>query len=172
MKFQVRFGDEEIELEVERNADGKLQLKKSAAEGQIDAFSDVEIDEIPGGFLVRHGISVHEIFTASLGNKQQVDDGHFHHIVESEDPRQAFQKRRRGGSSGNSIAAPMPGRIVKIPVSVGDEIKEGQSLIIIEAMKMENEMRAKSDVKIAEVLVSEGDNVEANAVLIRFESDE
>jgi biotin carboxyl carrier protein len=62
----------------------------------------------------------------------------------------------------------MPGKIVKIFAKPGDEIKAGQPLLIMEAMKMENEMRAASDVKIKEVLVKEGENVESGATLVTF----
>ena len=54
-------------------------------------------------------------------------------------------------------------------VSVGQQVKEGETLAIIEAMKMENEMRASHDVKIKEICVKQGDSVESGALLIKFE---
>ncbi len=73
-----------------------------------------------------------------------------------------------GMGAGSSLSSGMPGKIVKIFVKPGDEVKEGDPLLIMEAMKMENEMRAASAVKIKEVLVKEGENVESGAVLITF----
>ncbi len=73
-----------------------------------------------------------------------------------------------GMGAGNELASGMPGKIVKIFVKPGDLVKEGDPLLIMEAMKMENEMRAASDVKIKEVLVKEGENVESGATLVTF----
>ncbi len=64
----------------------------------------------------------------------------------------------------------MPGKIIEIFVKDGDEVKAGKPLLIMEAMKMENEMRAAGDVKIKKIKVKQGDSVETGAVLIEFES--
>ncbi len=74
-----------------------------------------------------------------------------------------------GMSAGNNLNSGMPGKIVKVFVKPGDTVKAGDPLLIMEAMKMENEMRAASDVKIKEVLVKEGENVESGATLVTFE---
>jgi biotin carboxyl carrier protein len=69
----------------------------------------------------------------------------------------------------NSISSPMPGKVVKIPFKVGDEVKKGDTLITISAMKMESEYKAPIDGRIAKINVSEGNTVEANQVLIEIE---
>ncbi|MGE3680554.1 MAG: biotin/lipoyl-containing protein [Bdellovibrionales bacterium] len=74
-----------------------------------------------------------------------------------------------GMSASANLSSGMPGKIVKIFVKAGDEVKEGDPLLIMEAMKMENEMRAAAAVKIKEVLVNEGENVESGANLITFD---
>jgi biotin carboxyl carrier protein len=63
----------------------------------------------------------------------------------------------------------MPGKIVKIPVKTGDDVEAGQTLIIVSAMKMESEFRAKSAGKVKSIHVAEGDTVDANKVLIVVE---
>jgi acetyl/propionyl-CoA carboxylase alpha subunit len=68
-----------------------------------------------------------------------------------------------------SLDVPMPGRIVKILVSEGDEITSGQGLVIVEAMKMENELKANHPARIAKICVTEGESVEKGSVLIEFE---
>lgn len=73
-----------------------------------------------------------------------------------------------GLGGGANLASGMPGKIVKIFVKPGDELKAGDPILIMEAMKMENEMRAANDVKIKEVLVKEGENVESGAELVTF----
>lgn len=69
----------------------------------------------------------------------------------------------------NELKAPMPGLILDIPVSVGSEVKKGDKLLVLEAMKMENVIKAPANVKIASVKVKVGDNVEKNQLLISFE---
>jgi biotin carboxyl carrier protein len=64
----------------------------------------------------------------------------------------------------------MPGKVIEIFVKEGDVVKANKPLLIMEAMKMENEMRAASDVKIKQICVKQGDSIEAGAVLIKFET--
>jgi biotin carboxyl carrier protein len=77
---------------------------------------------------------------------------------------------KSGGTlgGGGSLNSGMPGKIVKIFAKVGDELKEGDPILIMEAMKMENEMRATAPVKVKEILVKEGENVESGATLVTF----
>jgi biotin carboxyl carrier protein len=68
-----------------------------------------------------------------------------------------------------TITAPMPGKIVKVFAKVGDEVAEGQGLVVVEAMKMENELKAPKAGKVTEVLVKEGVTVENGANLVVVE---
>lgn len=83
--------------------------------------------------------------------------------------------RLRAGSVGFSaegkqlIAAPMPGKVVKVLVKVGDEVKQGQGLVVVEAMKMENELKSPKDGKVVELFAKEGTAVENNAKLVVVE---
>jgi biotin carboxyl carrier protein len=65
-----------------------------------------------------------------------------------------------------AIAAPMPGRVVKVLVAPGDAVTARQGLVVVEAMKMENELRAPRDGTVAEVRTREGAPVDANVVLV------
>ncbi|HLE44224.1 MAG TPA: biotin/lipoyl-containing protein, partial [Methylomirabilota bacterium] len=58
-----------------------------------------------------------------------------------------------------TLTAPMPGKVVKVLVALGDEVKEGQPLVVVEAMKMENEMKSPRDGKVVELHVREGQTV-------------
>jgi biotin carboxyl carrier protein len=68
-----------------------------------------------------------------------------------------------------TVTSPMPGKVVKILVAMGDEVKEGQGLMVVEAMKMENEMKSPKAGKIVELHVKEGQTVEGNAKLCAVE---
>jgi biotin carboxyl carrier protein len=71
-----------------------------------------------------------------------------------------------GGQGSVKIEAPMPGLIVATKVSVGDTVKKGQAVVVLEAMKMENDVTAASDGTVASVNVKKGDNVESGTVLV------
>jgi biotin carboxyl carrier protein len=68
-----------------------------------------------------------------------------------------------------SVQSPMPGKVVKLLVAIGDEVKSGQGVIVVEAMKMENELKSPRDGKIKAVGVKEGQPVEAGQSLVTFE---
>jgi biotin carboxyl carrier protein len=74
-----------------------------------------------------------------------------------------------GASGSTDVIAPMPGRIVKVLVKAGDRVAGGQGLVVVEAMKMENELRAPREGTVAAVRVSEGMSVDAGAVLVVVE---
>lgn len=78
---------------------------------------------------------------------------------------------KRGGGLGSDkeLVCGMPGKIIEIFVKVGDVVKANKPLVIMEAMKMENEMRSSADVKIKEICVKQGDSVDSGQVLIKFE---
>ncbi len=87
--------------------------------------------------------------------------------VESERQRAANAvKKGEGSGAENLVRAPMPGRIVKVLVGKGAEVVAGQPLLVMEAMKMENEIKAKGAATIAEVHVSVGATVEGGAKLV------
>ena len=69
-------------------------------------------------------------------------------------------------SGGTTITSPMPGTILDVKVNVGDKVKFGQTLAILEAMKMENDIPATADGEVAEIKVKKGDAVETDSVLI------
>lgn len=81
------------------------------------------------------------------------------------------QSLKSGGGLGSddALSAGMPGKIVAVHVKKGQAVKEGEPLLVMEAMKMENEMKASSNATIKEVHVKPGDNVESGAKLISFE---
>lgn len=66
------------------------------------------------------------------------------------------------------LKAPMPGLVLNIMVREGDEVKKGDSLLVLEAMKMENIIKAPSDAVVKKVEVAKGDKIEKNTVLIHF----
>ena len=68
--------------------------------------------------------------------------------------------------AGEAVNAPMPGNILKVNVKVGDAVKSGTVLVVLEAMKMENEIMAPKDGTVTQVLVSKGSTVDTGAPLV------
>jgi biotin carboxyl carrier protein len=82
------------------------------------------------------------------------------------------QKQAGAGAAGSGlqrVTSPMPGKVVRILVKPGDEVKARQALAVVEAMKMENELRAARDGRVREVSVGEGQSVDAGTVLLIVE---
>lgn len=78
-------------------------------------------------------------------------------------------RRRDDGHEEAVISSPMPGKVVKILVKVGEAVNAGDTVIIVSAMKMESEYKVKKDRIIKEIKVKEGDTIEANQPLVVIE---
>lgn len=90
------------------------------------------------------------------------------HAVAVADPRRKALRIAAGGEV-SVVRTAMPGRVVRVLVDVGEAVTKGQPLVTVEAMKMENELKAPRDGKVKKILVSAGSLVESKATLIELE---
>ncbi|HEY1589497.1 MAG TPA: acetyl-CoA carboxylase biotin carboxyl carrier protein subunit, partial [Rhodanobacter sp.] len=74
----------------------------------------------------------------------------------------------KDAAGGNQVIAPMPGRIVLVKAKAGDPVVQGQELLVMEAMKMELALKAPRNGTIESIHATQGEFVEADAVLVRF----
>jgi biotin carboxyl carrier protein len=97
--------------------------------------------------------------------------GSARYAVDVQDPRSLRTRRAAAGSEAGpqKVTAPMPGKIVRIMVAVGDEVKAGQGIIVMEAMKMQNEMKSPKDGRVQKLLTSEGSTVNPGDTLAVIE---
>ena len=166
MKYYVRVGDQEIEVVHdggEVHVDGK----------DLDAHI-AEVEGTPVRMLTV-GDEVHRIVVRPAGARGRYTiwvDG-FRHEVEALDERMRAIRDLAGATTGPAgpapLVAPMPGMIVRVNVQVGDPVRAGQGLVVMEAMKMENELRAQADATVKAVLAQPGSAVEKGALLIELE---
>jgi len=141
------------------------------------------VDDVDVAFVGSHGVESRGALSVrvegrmvdlttegSLPELGAVASGHRSYVrVESERHRAANAARGSGvGATDKVIKSPMPGRVVRLLVAAREQVAAGQTLCVIEAMKMENEVKAKADCVVETVHVSEGATVEAGGKLITF----
>lgn len=152
-----------IEIDVEELPSGALSVH---AGGKV---VDVDVASLRSALSVRVDGAVVDLTTEGLPPELgAIASGHRSYVrVESERMRSANAATKGGGGAGDRlIKSPMPGRVIKILVAPGDDVAPGQAVVVVEAMKMENELKAKGAGKVAEVHVTVGATVESGAKLV------
>lgn len=163
MKYEVRISGKTHMVELERQASGW----KGRMEGDSGITADV--DEVaPNVFSVLLSGRSHEVYvTPSSSGQLQLQNGGREFTAEVIDPR-SWRGRRHSGSEAEGrqqIVAPMPGKVVRLLVNAGDAVEAGQGLLVVEAMKMQNEIRSPKSGTVERILVAEGRAVNAGEVL-------
>jgi len=162
MHLQVRLGDRSFDLDREGNdfvLDGELL--------------DARFERLgPNcGLLILDG-QVHVITFEQEGEHIQVTTGGIRQDAVVKDEMallmEQFGFEGEDSAAGREVHAPMPGLVLQVLVKPGQSVEEGQGLVVLEAMKMENELRAPLSGRVAAVHVAPGDAVGKNALLIEL----
>ncbi len=173
MTVEVAIGDRVRTVSVVR----KGAVLHVALDGRLHIVDVRRIDESSLSMLVQGGAEGMPVRSNDASFAVQANRGDFDvHIAGRTVPvqvRQAgsFGRQNRGaiGASGSGpqrLTAPMPGKIVRVLVKAGDHVAARQGLVVIEAMKMENELRAAREGRVRELSVAEGQSVDAGTVLL------
>ncbi len=152
-----------LEVDVEELPSGALSVRAGGKP------IDVDVATLRSALSIRVGGAMVDLTTeGSPPELGAIASGHRSYVrVESERMRSANAAQKGGGgASDRLIKSPMPGRVVKILVAPGDEVVPGQAVVVVEAMKMENELKAKTGGKVGEVHVAVGATVESGAKLV------
>lgn len=166
--FRVRVGEREHQVEV------------TIEDGERRVVVDGEPYEVESA-----GANVHRVSPGEAGGGRQVEvtlgDGpraregavggiRAQLVVQTEQEAQLAESlgKRGGGVGSGSLTAPMPGRVVKILVTAGEQVEQGAPAVIVEAMKMENELHAPATGEVTRVEVAEGDTVDAGQILVQI----
>lgn len=166
MRYFVEVAGREHEVSITPRPDGSLAVEVGGR--------PVPVEVVPLGtreLLVRiEGRTVDLTVEGTLPYLGIVASGHRTYVkVQSERMRAAERAAGSGGGAKErEVRSPMPGRVVKVLVKEGDQVVAGQAVAVIEAMKMENEVRARKGGIVARVHCTVGATVEGNAVLVSF----
>ena len=116
-------------------------------------------------------LSVEQQIIATLRNMEAAAEEGEHFEFELFDERKSLLKKSAamGAEGVQEVKSSMPGKIVMVFVSEGDEVEQGQGLVVVEAMKMENEIKSPKAGVVKKVGVREGETVEAGALLVVVE---
>jgi len=169
MILEIRVGERTANVELINKEDNKVQISID------DKIYDVDIVMVENGVysIIMDNKSYNmELMRGESGKSYMVNTLYNYFPVEIIDIQAKYMKSRKiddVDESQDRIFSPMPGKIVKIPVKKGDQVITGQTVIIVEAMKMQSEYKVKRDSIIKDILVKEGDNVEGNQTLIVLE---
>lgn len=152
-------------------AGAEIDLVRSGAEcrfrmaGGPERVADIRQPE-PGVYSVlMDGRSYEARIEEADGHVVVVIDGHRFEL-EVRDPRRPARRSGAAGLSGKqNITAPMPGKVVRLLAAPGDEVQAGQGILVMEAMKMQNEMRAPKAGRLAAINVAPGAAVAAGDIL-------
>ena len=135
--------------------------------GEIVEPAEADVVETEAGvYSVLSGLNAWEARVAG----SEITIGGHRFQFEFHDPRQWKGSGHTAGAHGRvSIVAAMPGKIVRVLVSVGETVEAGQGIVVVEAMKMQNELKAPQDGRVTAIDVKENDSVNAGAVLATIE---
>ncbi|MFL2493576.1 MAG: acetyl-CoA carboxylase biotin carboxyl carrier protein subunit [Candidatus Thalassarchaeum sp.] len=147
------------------DSEGTLNLAGFTAEGQEQTHGEISIarDAQVNRLLVEIDGSAHIAHVTKV-----VDDWWIHldgriHVVTGHEPGSAGDSSGEGG-----LTAPMPGTILEIHVKAGQRVREGQTLLVMEAMKMEHRIQAPKAGEVVVLNFSEGDRVDMGATLVEL----
>jgi len=170
MKLEVRIGTVAREIEIRRTGPNQFTAggeDRANTGAQMDSTIDA-MEVAPNTYsILVNGRAFEAVVTPATEGVQVRCGGQEFHVIVS-DPR--AWRRGRGalfGSEGKQqITAPMPAKVIRILVSAGEAVEADQGLVVLEAMKMQNEIRARKAGTIERVFIREGDAVAAGEPLV------
>lgn len=171
MKFELEVGNRLRTVEIQRRAEG-FDVTVDGCTRIVDA---AHIGRASWSLLVRDGEASRSVEATVLPQNGGFDVHIDGFVIPVQLKGGLGRRSREAGAHGvhgaglQRVSAPMPGKVVRVLVNVGDDVKARQGLVVVEAMKMENELRAARDGRVRDVLVAEGQSVEAGTTLIVIE---
>ncbi len=169
MKLLISVDGRPGELEFDRS-DGNYRFRYTSerSDGRQHEASLVEVE--PGIFSVLLNGNSHEVKVVTGPDGYYVDLEGLRSVVEVRDPRAVTRGRRGGLGEGRQIvSAPMPGKVIRVLVEEGDTVEAGAGLVVVEAMKMQNELKAPKAGTIVSLKAEPGATVAMGDMLVAIE---
>jgi biotin carboxyl carrier protein len=151
-----------------RNEDGQTTYTLS---GQMELSGRASVEEVmPGVFSVLVNDRSFQVHVASHGEAWEAWVGLERRLISLADPRDRASNSEKAGAKGPvELRAQMPGKIIKLLTAIGSAVTAGQGLMVVEAMKMQNEVKAPKDGTLTRFYVAEGETVGAGDPLLIVE---
>lgn len=166
--MEIHIGDRVADVELISKEGNKVQLSIDGTPYDVD----IVMAENGNCSVLHEGNSFNVEFIRNEGGKKyDINILNRLYVVDIVDTQAKYLRMKRGSEEkqDDKLVAPMPGKVVKIPVQVGDHLAAGDTAIVLEAMKMQSNYKVSSDCVVKEILVNEGDTVKANQVLIMLD---
>ena len=165
MKFTANVDGERVEIEVSESGTATME---AAVAGCKYAFAVAPVE--PGVYWFNWNNRSIEIAVTPDGDHYAVSIGHRRIFVEIVEPRTALRKAAQQGKAGIvELRAPMPGKVVRVLVSEGAAVQAHQGILIVEAMKMQNEIKSPKKGTVKRLAVNEGMAVNSGDLLASVE---
>ena len=166
--YRVELGGQAVTVEVSEHEDGLYVSLGDGPARRVDVVvhrDDGELALVVGGQAIRGLVGRRPNGLTVVTNGEHVDAV----VLDERAARLASAAGGRQRSSQTTIQAPMPGLVVAVPVEVGQAVAKGTTLVVLSAMKMQNELTAPADGMVKEILVSAGQTVDQGQALVRLE---
>lgn len=167
MSYEINLNGEQEKIEILSKNGNELDVKVGDRRYLLD------IVEVENGVysILLDGTSFNVELIPSENKSYTANTLYNSFDVKIIDAESRYMNSRKGSEDEEQsfISTPMPGKVVKILVEEGQEVKAGDTLVIVSAMKMESEYKVSKDRIVKEVLVSEGDNIDGDQPLITLE---
>ena len=166
--MEIHIGNRVADVELLNKEENQVRLLID------DKVYEVDITMLQDGVysVLQDGKSYNAELTCSEDRKNyKVNTAFSSHNIHIIDTKAKYLRLKRSMDErqDDKIISPMPGKVVQIPVQVGDRLQAGDTVIVIEAMKMQNSYKVTSDCMIKEIAVNEGEAIHSNQLLIRLD---
>lgn len=166
MALEIHVGDRIAEVELLSKEGNKVQISIDERIYEVDILMAEN-----GVYSIIYNNKSYNAELVKTDSQKKYDVSTLYNTIPVEivDVHAKYMKNRQKDDvddGQDKIFSPMPGKVVKIPVKKGEKVVAGQTVIIVEAMKMQSEYKVKRECTIKDVLVKEGDTVEGNQTLI------
>jgi biotin carboxyl carrier protein len=166
MKLEVRIGARVQQLEIQRTGPRQFIATAEDSAHAETKFDAVEVAPNTYSILVNGRAFEAVVIPEPEGVRVHCGGREFHAIVSDPRARRGGRALLFGAEGKQQVVAPMPGKIVGILVSAGESVEADQGLLVVEAMKMQNEIRAPKAGKIERIFIREGQAVAAGEALL------